>query len=208
MEEEDRDDLLASEEEESFSETEEHCLPFDKPENAPQRLHVYEDHSKLEFFVVKITLIFSSMFLLILLPLCMENLNIASDAYTMILLTNLSTVVFTLILLLVLKIFCLHYQNIKILKLPAQWLKILEIGILYTFSGFLVIYALDRKRVVCHIQDPVKGVVLIFSLLYYFFFCRKCKYKNYKFLLLSNYDFFAPQDFFMQSFSFVFLSEM
>lgn len=174
MEEDDRDDLLASEEEESLSETEEHCLP----ENAPQTLHVYEEHSKLEFFVVKMTLVFSSLFLIVLLPLCMETINVASDAYTMILMTNVLTVVITFTILLVLKNVCLYYKSIKMFEIPVNWLRILEIGVLYGFSGFLVIYALDRKRVVCHIQDPVKGVVLIFSLLYYFFFCKKCKYEK------------------------------
>lgn len=178
MEEEDRDDLLVSEEEESLSETEEHCLPFDNPENAPQILHVYEEHSKLEFFVVKITLIISSMFLVILLPLYMETMNIASDAYTLILMTNVHTVVVAFTILLVLKNVCAHYKSLKLFKIPVNWLRIVEVGILYGLSGLLVIYALDRKRVVCHIQDPIKGVVLIFSLLYYFFFCRKCKYKT------------------------------
>lgn len=178
MEEEDRDDLLASEEEESLSETEEHCLPFDKPENTPQTWHVYEEHSKLEFFVVKLTLIVSSLFLMVLLPMCLESINLASDAYTMILITNVLTVLFALAILLVLKNVCSHYKSLKVFKIPVNWLRVLEVGILYGLSGFLVVYALDRKRVVCHIQDPVKGLVLIFSLLYYFFFCRKCEYKQ------------------------------
>lgn len=176
MEEEDRDDLLASEEEESLSETEEHCLP----ENAPQTLHVYEEHSKFEFFTVKIALIFSSMFLVVLLPLCMETVNIMSDAYALILFTNLFTVVLALMILLLLKNVCSHYKSLKVFSVPVSWLKILEVGIMYGLSGFMVISALDRKRVVCHIQDPVKGVVLVFSLLYYFFFCRKREYNfNY-----------------------------
>lgn len=176
MEEEDRDDLLGSEEEESLSETEEHCLPFEKPENVNQTLSVYEEHTKLEFFSVKLALVFSSMFLMILLPMCMETINLASDAYTMILNLNVLTVAIALILLFILKNICPHYKNLKVFKIPVSGLKVLEIGVLYGLSGFMVIYALDRKRVVCHIQDPVKGVVLIFSLLYYFFFCRKCKY--------------------------------
>lgn len=176
MEEEDRDDLLGSEEEESLSETEEHCLPFEKPEDSSQTLHVYEEHTKVEFFVVKLTLIFSSMFLMVLLPLLIEAINVASDAYNMILITNLLSVVIAFTILLILKNVCPHYKSLKVFKLPVNWLKILEIGIVYGLSGFMVVYAVDRKRVVCHIQDPVKGVILIFSLLYYFFFCRRCKY--------------------------------
>ncbi|KAL1490387.1 hypothetical protein ABEB36_013094 [Hypothenemus hampei] len=30
----------------------------------------------------------------------------------------------------------------------------------------------DRNRVLCHLQDPIKGIVLVIALLYYFFFCR------------------------------------
>lgn len=175
MEEEDRDDLLGSEEEESLSDTEEHCLPFDNPENVGQPHQVYEEHSKTEFFVVKLTLILSSMFLMVLLPLCMETMNVASDAYTVILFTNVLTLAIAFVILLVLKNSCPHYRSLRLFKVPVNWLKIFEIGVLYGFSGFMVVYAVDRKRVVCHIQDPVKGVVLIFSLLYYFFFCRKCE---------------------------------
>jgi hypothetical protein len=40
----------------------------------------------------------------------------------------------------------------------------------------LVIYSLERKKVICHLQDPMKGIVLVFALVYYFFFCRKSMY--------------------------------
>lgn len=178
MEDDDRDDLLGSEEDESLSDTEEACLPFDKPETVRQTLHIYQEHTKVEFFSVKLILIVSSMFLMVLLPLYMETVNVAGDAYVSLLTMNALTVVATFIILLILKNVCPHYKSLKIFKIPVNWLRILEFGVLYSLSGFMVVYAVDRKRVLCHIQDPIKGVVLIFSLLYYFFFCKKCKLQN------------------------------
>jgi hypothetical protein len=40
----------------------------------------------------------------------------------------------------------------------------------------LVMLSLERKKVMCHLQDPLKGTVLLFALVYYFFFCRKSTY--------------------------------
>lgn len=178
MEEDDRDEILGlSDEEESLSEAEEHSVSFDKPDNA-RAVQVYEQHTKTEFFCVKLILILSSTFVMVLLPLYMESINVKSDAYTLILSTNTLTVVTTLLLLIIIKNSCPHYKNMQIFKFPVPGLKVIQVSVIYTLSGFMVIYAMDRKRVMCHVQDPVKGVVLIFSLLYYFFFCRKCKLKT------------------------------
>jgi len=45
-------------------------------------------------------------------------------------------------------------------------------GILCTISSF--------RRVPCHLQDPLKGAALVYSLIFYFFFCRK---GNFLFLI-------------------------
>lgn len=52
---------------------------------------------------------------------------------------------------------------------------LIKISTLYAFSGVLVALSLDQNRVLCHLQDPIKGITLLFSLVYYFFFSRKSK---------------------------------
>lgn len=56
-------------------------------------------------------------------------------------------------------------------KIPRCGL--IKLSTLYALSGILVTLSLDRHRVLCHLQDPIKSITLVFSLVYYFFFCRK-----------------------------------
>jgi hypothetical protein len=56
-------------------------------------------------------------------------------------------------------------------KIPRCGL--IKLSTLYALSGILVSLSLDRNRVLCHLQDPIKSITLVFSLVYYFFFCRK-----------------------------------
>lgn len=64
--------------------------------------------------------------------------------------------------------------NSMCIKVPRCAL--LKISCIYALSGILVTLALDKNRVLCHLQDPIKGITLVFSLVYYFFFCRKSKF--------------------------------
>ena len=57
------------------------------------------------------------------------------------------------------------------IKIPRCGL--IKISTLYALSGILITLSLDRNRVLCHLQDPIKGITLVFSLVYYFFFCQK-----------------------------------
>lgn len=176
MEEDDHDDLLQCTDDESTSENEDQCLPIDKHEDSNRHINSYFNHTKLEFLTTKLALIFSTTVILILLPLYLESINVKGNAYSLILTnTAISTLLFVLTMIIA-KFCCEKYKNIKLCTFPVKFSKLFIISGVYFMCAFLVIYALDRKRVVCHLQDPMKGVVLVFSLLYYFFFCRKCKY--------------------------------
>lgn len=176
MDDDDHDELLQCTDDESISENEDHCLPLDKPEEHNRHIHSYFNHTKLEFLTTKLTLIFSTSVMLILLPLYLEAINVKGNAYTMILTNSLLSTVLFIITMLIAKCFCEKYKNIKIFTFPVKFIKLLQLSGVYFLCAFFVVYSLDRKRVVCHLQDPIKGIVLVFSLLYYFFFCRKCKY--------------------------------
>ncbi|XP_023023825.2 uncharacterized protein isoform X2 [Leptinotarsa decemlineata] len=172
MEDDDHDDLLQCTDDESLSETEDQCLPIDKPEETYRNTFNNFSHSKFEFIITKLTLIYASTSMLIVLPLYLDDVNISGNAYSMIFTsTSLSLVVF--VMMAVVKCLCQKYRIINILSLPVRFSRLMQITVVYFLAAFMIIYALDRKRVICHLQDPIKGIVLVFSLLYYFFFCRK-----------------------------------
>lgn len=176
MEEDDHDELLQCTDDESLSESEDQCLPVDKYDDAPKIVHEYATHSFTEFLIVKTLLILSSTFLIILLPLYIESINVKSDVYSILYLIPTFTVAFLLIGTYIVKIIRPKCVTFNILKAPLKWLDLTKISFVYMISGFMIIYALDRKRVMCHLQDPIKGIVLVFSLIYYFFFCKKRKF--------------------------------
>ncbi|KAI4466287.1 hypothetical protein MML48_3g00004332 [Holotrichia oblita] len=173
---EDEDELFHSgqcTDEESLSESEDQCLPPDKPEEIQTIHHIYVDHSKLEFFTIKFLLILSSTAIIILLPLYLEAINKSSDAYSMIYI-NTSFIFFILFIAIIFAKQCLKgFKNVNVLKPPVSWIKLLLLSLFYVGSAFMIIYAVDRKRVMCHLQDPIKGVILVFSLVNYFFFCKR-----------------------------------
>lgn len=70
------------------------------------------------------------------------------------------------------------------IKIPRCAL--LKISAVYALSGILITLSLDQNRVLCHLQDPIKGITLVFSLVYYFFFCRKSKPCNFIVQTLST----------------------
>lgn len=180
MEDDDHDELLQCTDDESLSETEDQCMPGDKPEE--QTVSAYSTHSKAHLLGSKLSLIIHTTGLLIVFPPYLESVATIGNAYS-ILLTNtcLCMCAFTVVCILF-KVFHDEYPNIKLYRLPLQYPKMIIMTFVYFLCGMMIIYSLDRKRVLCHLQDPIKGIVLVFSLLYYFFFCRKCK------LVFSFYD--------------------
>lgn len=59
------------------------------------------------------------------------------------------------------------------IRIPRS--SLLKISLIYAVSGILIVMSMDQNRVLCHLQDPIKGIMLVFSLVYYFFFCQKSK---------------------------------
>jgi hypothetical protein len=170
---EEQEELVAGTDDDSLSENEDHCLPIDKPAVNYKHSIFSVEHTKIEFITVQVLLIFSTLCVSVLLPLYMEAVNAKGDVYSLIFTnTLLSTVLFTIIMVIIKFVYSKHDQ-IHILKLPMRWPKLALLSILYFFCGVIIVYALDRKRVVCHLQDPMKGLMLVWAFLYYFFFCQR-----------------------------------
>ncbi|XP_065164912.1 uncharacterized protein [Atheta coriaria] len=174
MEEDDNDELLQVSDDESMTESEETCHSLDKPhEEHSHTTFSYASHTTIEFFVVKVLLIVSSSILLILLPVYQQSMDIKGNAYTILLFNTSFSLLLILVALLLNQRFCPRINNIKYSKTPIKYRELLLGAVLLAASGFLIVYALDKKRVLCHLQDPMKGLLLVFSLIYYFFFCKK-----------------------------------
>lgn len=175
MEEDDHDDLLHCSDDDSMTENDEPCMPSDKQGFLPAVTETYPVPNKFQFLIIGVLLILSSTFLTILLPLYLEAVNVRSDAYTLVQFVTMSAVLILIISTIIQQKFCAKNPTINVFKPPIEFSHMLKIGIIYALSGFMVVYSVDRKRVMCHLQDPIKGIVLVFSLVYYFFFCRKSK---------------------------------
>ena len=175
----DEDELLNSAQctdDDSLSESEDQCAPPDRAEESPISHHLYTDHSLAEFFTVKIVLLISSAAIAITLPLYMEAMNDRSDSYSMVIIDTSAMIVVLLIAAFFSKQFRPKFKTVDVIKPPIAWPKLVLASMVYTLAGFMVVYAVDRKRVMCHIQDPVKGLVLVFSLINYFLFSKKSKF--------------------------------
>lgn len=185
MEEDDHDELLQiTDDEDSDTEDQDHdhCSSTETQEDENYmgncRYPISSNHSKCEFLRTKIALLLSSSSLIILFPGYLDSLNVKSDAYNLILVNSSLSLCSLYSIIGAGKLFFKSYKNFKITDIPIKLSKIIILSFLYTSSVFLITYSMDRKRVMCHLQDPMKGIILVFSLLYYFIFCRKCKLMN------------------------------
>ncbi|XP_066143297.1 uncharacterized protein [Euwallacea fornicatus] len=170
--EEDHEELLQYSDDESLSEPEDHCCPVEKPEERYLFPLTFFPHTKLQFFTNLTLLVLSSAILLVVLPLYINNINTQGNVYSLMAVNiPLATLIFSIILL-IMKFACNKFKNRTLLSLPTRFWPLLQIASLYVSFSYLYLYALDRNRVLCHLQDPIKGIVLVFALLYYFFFCR------------------------------------
>lgn len=174
MDDEEREDLLirASSDNEEFTDNED--LLDTTRGNVLHDNKINPFYDKVQFICVSLVLCFSATALIILLPLYLEVVNLHGDAYTAIIFTSSGTT-FGLFLI---SCMCARWgSGVKAsLMPPFTFPSVLRAGLIYGTSCFLVIYSLERKKVICHLQDPMKGIVLVFALVYYFFFCRKSMY--------------------------------
>nr|XP_012135690.1 PREDICTED: uncharacterized protein LOC100879956 [Megachile rotundata]XP_012135691.1 PREDICTED: uncharacterized protein LOC100879956 [Megachile rotundata]XP_012135692.1 PREDICTED: uncharacterized protein LOC100879956 [Megachile rotundata]XP_012135693.1 PREDICTED: uncharacterized protein LOC100879956 [Megachile rotundata]XP_012135694.1 PREDICTED: uncharacterized protein LOC100879956 [Megachile rotundata]XP_012135695.1 PREDICTED: uncharacterized protein LOC100879956 [Megachile rotundata]XP_01 len=129
---------------------------------------------KFSFIATLLILVVSITFLIIAYPLYLNSISTVSNAYTGLIFSALSsTCILGIIWFIVERVSpppALIPNSMKI-KIPRCAL--LKISLIYAFSGIVVTLSLDQNKVLCHLQDPVKGITLVFSLVYYFFFCRK-----------------------------------
>lgn len=129
---------------------------------------------KFSFVATLLTAVVSITFLVITYPLYLESVSTVSNAYTGLLFTALtSTCALGIICFIVARVSPPPALIPNSMRVRIPGCTLLKISSVYALSGILVTLSLDQDRVLCHLQDPIKGVALVFSLVYYFFFCRK-----------------------------------
>ncbi|XP_032667239.1 uncharacterized protein LOC116842314 isoform X1 [Odontomachus brunneus] len=133
-----------------------------------------ENWQKFRFLASLVSVAVSVTVLVISYPLYLESVGAVSSAYTGLLFTALcSACILGVVYFVVDRVSPpppLIPNSLRV-KIPCD--DLLKIGFLYATSGVFISLSLDRNRVLCHLQDPIKGITLVFSLVYYFFFCRK-----------------------------------
>ncbi|XP_025261758.1 uncharacterized protein LOC105258715 isoform X1 [Camponotus floridanus] len=133
-----------------------------------------ENWQKLRFLGTLVSVAISVTVLVITYPLYLESVAVVSSAYTGLLFTALcSACILGMVYFVADKVSPPPPLIPNSMRVRISRCGLIKISTLYALSGILVTLSLDRNRVLCHLQDPIKGITLVFSLVYYFFFCRK-----------------------------------
>ncbi|XP_066988886.1 uncharacterized protein [Macrobrachium rosenbergii] len=104
--------------------------------------------------------------LVVILPVYLESVNVAGDAYSALIFTSIFTA-----LPIVLYIQLRYSYFCQFMRLgPSSPITILKTGMFHGLASVMIVYALDRKRVLCHTQEPLMGLVVMYMIIIYFFY--------------------------------------
>ena len=53
---------------------------------------------------------------------------------------------------------------------PPSPARVVRLGAIHGLATLMTVYALDRRRVVCHAQEPLMGLVVMYMIIIYFFY--------------------------------------
>ncbi|XP_045609015.1 uncharacterized protein [Procambarus clarkii] len=104
--------------------------------------------------------------LVILLPVYLESVNVAGDAYSALIFISIFT---ALPIVLFVQLHYSYFCQISRLG-PTSPSVILKTGMFHGMAVLMIVYALDRKRVVCHAQEPLMGLLVMYMIIIYFFY--------------------------------------
>lgn len=131
--------------------------------------------SKLNFIITFAVLLLSTTLLTVIFPTYLKLSQDTGDTYSTLVISSV-IVAFVLTSINSIANRCYtNYASVACLKPPVEWRKLLAATGIYGGSCFFVVFGMGRNKVMCHIQDPLKSLTLVFSLIFYFLFCRKRK---------------------------------
>ncbi|KAF4521051.1 hypothetical protein B566_EDAN008123 [Ephemera danica] len=165
----DQGDPLVFSDEESGCGSEEETTSCMTPSPGNSVQIVVTLQEQLHFTLSALLVAISTSAVVITLPLYMESITVDSDIYCSLFFTGaIGTIILT-----VLSVMCYIYSREIQPQVNIPCLRVLRIGVLKGMAGAIVLFSVDRKRVLCHLQDPILGICLAFSLSFYFLFCEK-----------------------------------
>ncbi|XP_049796929.1 uncharacterized protein LOC126213297 [Schistocerca nitens] len=140
-----------------------------------------------EVAALALMLALSSAVAVVLLPLYLDTVASVGDAYTALLFTTIgSSAVLLPVAWVAGGVRVGGYGSAGIagyappsvrfrlrLQPRRRWLVPLRDGSLLAVAGFLTLSALQEKRVPCHAQDPLKGLIMVVAIVHYFFFSHR-----------------------------------
>lgn len=190
MDEDEQEDLLVnvSDSDDSPEESDAYLDVGRKVTHSPPFRHGLKSccfKKRVEFLGTGILCLVSATALLVLLPLYLETSSRVADVYPSILFCSATSTVLSLSLICLcakFRIFSVSSFKKNVIPPIPMW-RVVQIGAFYSIGGVCILYALDRQRVLCHLQDPIKGMILVFSMVYYFCFSRKSRFISLCFIV-------------------------
>ncbi|XP_059619869.1 uncharacterized protein LOC132263882 [Phlebotomus argentipes] len=130
-------------------------------------------HSNLKLFGYGSGLLLSTFALIILLPLYYEQLALNGERFNI---TGAILFVSFLVMMVFVSVSIIfgsiNKWKVPLYRSPIPLKRLLPIVL--SFGVSVILFTVScYHRVPCHLQDPLKGGALVFSLIFYFFFCRK-----------------------------------
>lgn len=113
-----------------------------------------------------IALVLVTTGLVIMLPVYLESINVAGDAYSALIFTSIFT---ALPIVLFVQLRYSYFCQVSRLG-PTSPSAILKTGMFHGMAMLMIVLALDRKRVVCHAQEPLMGLMVMYMIIIYFFY--------------------------------------
>ncbi|XP_076059777.1 uncharacterized protein LOC143036384 isoform X2 [Oratosquilla oratoria] len=159
---EDLQTLIRPEELEGIEEEEEQ-----RHSQAPTLLH--DNLTKTQTVMQCVGLVMVTTAMVVTLPVYLQAVNKSGDAYSALIFVSVFTALpITIYVQIRYSYFC------QFLRLgPVSPCQVLKTGMFYGLSGVMIIYSLDRKRVLCHAQEPLMGLVVMYMIIIYFFYKGK-----------------------------------
>lgn len=181
MENEEKEDLLiefteseeeSCDKEEIDCDVEEKILDFVRQEKPP-----FQSKKKTLIFTTCLLMFIASSTLVIVLPIyvkysSLENISTYSKLFTI---SLANAILFGIV----------HVFGV-ILKCECQWSpnhnlsfsEILKVSFFLSAGSISIFWLIDGNYVKCHLEDPLKGCAIVFSLLFYYVFSRKSKFHS------------------------------
>ncbi|ROT70126.1 uncharacterized protein [Penaeus vannamei] len=132
--------------------------------SAPSLLHDPPPAWQLPVQCVLLVLVTTA--LVIILPVYLESVNVVGDAYSALIFAAIFTALPVVLFVQIRYSYFCQFMRLG----PSSPSAILKTGMFHGISSLMIVYALDRKRVVCHAQEPLMGLIVMYMIIIYFFY--------------------------------------